>query len=321
MKKVIPFALSLLLTACSSTKVKQLGEKKYQPLAENAPVTVYDKVIPDLGYEKVCDIKLEANTSFTLNNRIQDYYPQLKEEARKCGANGVILDLGYQFGKKIDINATGIRVTSEAKKIDKKVYKNLSLATQSSNIKVLKKLLSGVNKKRALRAPSDTAVLDGLYYIYARKGLACQNKMVKFFKSYESVIPKFGYLSMYGDGLSDQNIIFCKDALETSYSEVTKKEEFTLKLNNHFSSFIKYISPRDKQLSQKLGKFRRMFKVVNQDIKRACQKSETSELCILKTNYQQNSQALQILMKRFGNKGRTYKELKGLEAEFNEMVI
>lgn len=292
MKLLMCLAVVILMTSCSSTKVEKIGDKIYSRLPENEPVQVFAAHYPDLVYEEICKIDLVRNTEFSLKTSADDYYDELKVEARKCGANGVVVNYSSRYGKNISIYATGIKILSEESKIKSDDIKKLSLATQTSNISAMEKMLSNVTKNRSKRAPSDTKIIDGLLYIYARKGFGCDVKMVELFKNYEAIIPNFNYIKIFQDGLYDENIIYCKNILLHSFPQIKEKGKFAIELNNHFLNFLNHLSTRGKHISQKLSAYEMLFKLVISVIKEECAKDETSELCILKSSFNKHEKSL-----------------------------
>ena len=313
--------LIFLVLSCSSTEVRQVGTQTYKPLSEDAPVQVFSKHYPDLHYEKICEIDLERDRSFTSNILFSDYYDDIKKEARKCGANGVLIKSGLRIGNKFNINAIGIKITSENKKISQDNIKKLSLAAQSDNLPALEKLLENVNSKRYLRAPSDTELIDGLFYVYSRKGIACKNNMVSFFESMEAIIPQFNYVPIYRDNLSDENIIFCKNVLVKSFPHIQKKDMFAIDLNNHFVRFIKYLRLSEDNLTQKLESYHNIFKKVTKEIARTCSKNETDPLCIIKSNFSNHGALLKKAMMKLRTRDESYNKLRQLDQNFESLPI
>jgi hypothetical protein len=104
--------VSLLLSACASSSVQQIGTTSYAPLPETANVVVFtsETQIKE-PYEVVGIISYDNPGKYhvlTLGDTIEP----LKDKAREVGANGIIIDKSQPV--KSGIISTGIYVEARA---------------------------------------------------------------------------------------------------------------------------------------------------------------------------------------------------------------
>jgi hypothetical protein len=111
---------SVLLSACASNSVQQIGTVSYAPLLESSEVVVFtsESQIKE-PYEVVGIISYDNPGKFRVMS-LGDAIEPLKEKAREVGANGIIIDKSQPI--KSGIISTGIY--AEARAIRLKTRKN-----------------------------------------------------------------------------------------------------------------------------------------------------------------------------------------------------
>ena len=93
MLKIIPSVLtlvvSLLLYGCASGSYELTGDKR--PEIEPEQVTLFSHQ-PTFSYQVIGNVKASSEKGFTDDARLAKAKEELKEQAAKIGANGIILD-------------------------------------------------------------------------------------------------------------------------------------------------------------------------------------------------------------------------------------
>ncbi len=104
--------LFLSCAACATTSMTRVGTASYPPLAPTAPVTVYSTTADVKGPFETLGIVQYVNPGkyqiLTLDRAI----PPLEAQARRLGANGLIIDDSQTT--KSGIVSTGISVRARA---------------------------------------------------------------------------------------------------------------------------------------------------------------------------------------------------------------
>jgi len=110
----IHFALLLLalLSACVSAGVTPIGSNTLNPLPPSSPVYVYSSEKEVTTPFKVIGFISYSNPGKYQILSLADVIPDLKDQARKAGANGIIIDETHVI--KSGIISTGIGVTGRA---------------------------------------------------------------------------------------------------------------------------------------------------------------------------------------------------------------
>jgi hypothetical protein len=104
--------LAGLLTACVSAGVTPVGSNKFTPLPPGAEVLVFSAENQITGPFRVVGLISYSNPGKYQILSLADVMPDLKEQARKAGANGMIIDEPHVI--KSGIISTGIGVTARA---------------------------------------------------------------------------------------------------------------------------------------------------------------------------------------------------------------
>jgi hypothetical protein len=109
-------AFAVALTGCASGGVTPIGGASFRALPEDAPVAIYsaEKDIPRPF--KVVGLLSYTNPGKYRILSLSDVIPDIKAEARKAGANGVIIDETHPV--KSGVVSTGIGVTGRAVIVD-----------------------------------------------------------------------------------------------------------------------------------------------------------------------------------------------------------
>jgi hypothetical protein len=108
------FALiaACLLTACVSAGVTPIGSNTFTPLPAGSEVQVFSSEKQVTGPYKAVGIISCSNPGKYQILSLDDVIPDLKEQALKAGANGIIIDETHII--KSGIISTGIGVTGRA---------------------------------------------------------------------------------------------------------------------------------------------------------------------------------------------------------------
>jgi hypothetical protein len=101
-----------LLTACVSAGVTPVGSNTFIPLPPGAEVFVFSAESQITGPFKVVGLISYSNPGKYQILSLADVMPDLKDQARKAGANGIIIDESHVI--KSGIISTGIGVTARA---------------------------------------------------------------------------------------------------------------------------------------------------------------------------------------------------------------
>jgi hypothetical protein len=114
LRQNIAFALiaACLLTACVSAGVTPIGSNTLSPLPAGSEVQVFSSEKQVTGPYKAVGIISYSNPGKYQILSLADVIPDLKEQARKAGANGIIIDETHVI--KSGIISTGIGVTGRA---------------------------------------------------------------------------------------------------------------------------------------------------------------------------------------------------------------
>jgi hypothetical protein len=111
-KLVLLLIVPSLLTACVSAGVTPIGSNTFTPLAPGAQVQVFSDEKQVTGPYQVIGLISYSNPGKYQILSLNDVIPDLKEQARKAGANGIIIDETHVI--KSGIISTGIGVTGRA---------------------------------------------------------------------------------------------------------------------------------------------------------------------------------------------------------------
>jgi hypothetical protein len=104
--------LAGILTACVSAGVTPVGSNAFAPLPPGAEVLIFSAENQITGPYKVVGLISYSNPGKYQILSLADAIPDLKEQARKAGANGIIIDESHVI--KSGIISTGIGVTARA---------------------------------------------------------------------------------------------------------------------------------------------------------------------------------------------------------------
>jgi hypothetical protein len=104
--------LTGLLTACVSAGVTPIGTNTFTPLPPGSEVLVFSAENQVTGPYRVVGLISYSNPGKYQILSLADAIPGLKEQARKAGANGIIIDESHVI--KSGIISTGIGVTARA---------------------------------------------------------------------------------------------------------------------------------------------------------------------------------------------------------------
>lgn len=273
------FLAAALLAGCGTTSTKFVH---LPALPKDAPVEVFYST-PNLKYEKICDIEATGNNSLGGGyTQKEDFASMFKEEARKCGADGVIFNYlsGFQSGT-VKAYATGIKITGKgAGLVDAEKIKAFSLAIQSHDLKKVSEIIAPVPKQQKERAPSDDALINQGLYIATLDGLSCDPKIVQLLeKEYEGRVTQFGAVNIWVSGRSDSETPFCQNVMARSLSKMVPLSDAIVKVNNHYVSLI---MDAEDDLPKKAAAFRELLITAAKLIAGACQKDSTDPVCATK---------------------------------------
>jgi hypothetical protein len=104
--------LTVILTACVSAGVTPIGSNTFTPLPPGSEVLVFSAENQVTVPYKVVGLISYSNPGKYQILSLADVMPDLKEQARKAGANGIIIDESHVI--KSGIISTGIGVTARA---------------------------------------------------------------------------------------------------------------------------------------------------------------------------------------------------------------
>lgn len=104
--------LAILLTACVSAGVTPIGLNTFAPLSAGSEVQVFSAENQITGQYEVIGLISYTNPGKYQILSLSDVIPDLKGQARKAGANGIIIDETHVI--KSGIISTGIGVTGRA---------------------------------------------------------------------------------------------------------------------------------------------------------------------------------------------------------------
>jgi hypothetical protein len=215
----------------------------------------------------------------------EDFASMFRDEARKCGADGVIFKFlsGFSSGS-VTAYATGVKLLGKAAGLtDSDKIKAFSLAIQSHDLAKVKELLAPVPKSSSERAPSDDQMVNLGLYIAALDGLNCDAKIVNLLeKEYEARVPKFRAIDMFGGNKSDSDTPLCRDVMARSLPSMTPLADAVLQVNNHYVRLLNY-SSRD--LEKKAAKYEALLVTAAKIIQESCHRSSTDPICAMKGAY------------------------------------
>ncbi len=283
MRKILLLSLSVLFVGCGTTSKKLMD---LPPLAETAPVQVFYSQ-PNLKYERVCEIEAKGNNSLGGGyTQKEDFEKMFQQEARKCGADGVIFSFmsGYSQGN-VTAYGTGIKISGQSAGLtsDDKI-KAFSLAIQTHDLGKVKELLASVPKQKKDRAPTDDQLVDLGLYIATLDGLTCDSKVVDLLeKDYEGIVPKFKAVSLYSADKNDQNSPLCNDVIARSLPKMADLSQAVLEVNNHYVEQLN--RSYDHDLEKKVVRYNSLLKEASRLIADACKKSSTDSTCAMKNGY------------------------------------
>ncbi|MGZ3805210.1 MAG: hypothetical protein ACXVB4_13425 [Pseudobdellovibrionaceae bacterium] len=283
MRRILLISIPLLLAGCGTTSKKLMD---LPPLAENAPVQVFWSQ-PNLKYDRVCEIEAKGNNSFGgMYTKKEDFEPMFKQEARKCGADGVIFSFlsGYSQGS-VTAYGTGIKIKGQAAGlIAEDKIKAFSLAIQTHDLNKTKEILASVPKAKSERAPTDDQLVNLGLYIATLDGMNCDQKIVDLLeKEYEAVVPKFKAINLYSIDKNDQNSPLCSDVMARSLPKMSDISQAVLEVNNHYVEQLNRTF--DKDLDKKVAKYNSLLKEASRIIADACKRSNTDSTCAMKNGY------------------------------------
>lgn len=272
--------LGFLAVGCGSTSKKI---KDLPPLAKDAPVQVFYSV-PNIKYEEVCSIEAKGNNSFGASYRYkEDFAEMFKEEARKCGADGVIFSSlhGYAQGS-VTAYATGVKILSkEAGLTDPNAIKAFSLAIQSHDLPKVREIIAKIPKDPKERAPSDDQMINIGLYIATLDGLKCDPKMIYLLeKEYKGRVPKFEAINFFSLDKPDSNSPLCQNVMARSLGRMENHSEAVIKINNHYVGLLN--NQFDQQLNRKAQQYNKLLVEGAKLITQRCQKSSVDPVCALK---------------------------------------
>lgn len=283
MREIILLSLSFLFVGCGTTSKKLMD---LPPLTETAPVQVFYSQ-PNIKYDRVCEIEAKGNNSLGgMYTKKEDFEKMFQQEARKCGADGVIFGFlnGYSQGS-VTAYGTGIKIKSQTAGIateDK--IKAFSLAIQTHDLQKVQEILASVPKQKKERAPTDDELVNLGLYISTLDGLNCDQKIVNFLeKDYEAIIPKFKAVSISSTDKNDQNTPLCNDVMARSLPKMTDTSKAILEVNNHYVEQLNRTYDHD--LDKKAAKYNGLLKQASKMIAEACKRSSTDSTCAMKNGY------------------------------------
>jgi hypothetical protein len=272
-----------LLGGCGTTSKKLIT---LPPLAENTPVQIFYSQ-PNLKYDKVCEIEAVGNNSIGAGyTQKEDFESMFKQEARKCGADGVIFGFmsGYSKGK-VTAYGTGIKVTGQsAVLVDENKIKAFSLAIQSHDLPKVKELLANVPKKQTERAPTDDELVNLGLYIATLDGLNCEKKIVGLLQEeYGGTVPMFRAINFYSADKPDSNAPLCNDVILRSLPKMKDRPKAIVEINNHYVGLLN--NSYDSKLNEKAAKYSKLLNLAAQMIAESCKLSSTDPICATKGAY------------------------------------
>ena len=109
--------VAAMLSACASSGITPIGSNTFRPLPENSPVYIYSSEQEIKAAFKVVGLVSYANPGKYQILSLSSVIPDLKKQARKAGANGLIIDETHTI--KSGIISTGIGVTGRAIVVEK----------------------------------------------------------------------------------------------------------------------------------------------------------------------------------------------------------
>lgn len=271
-------------------KVTPIGKKKFKPRPANKPVRIIYKNKSDFDFihKDICHITLKV-----AKKPLKSYHEALKADARKCGANGVIITMAKARNKKMLIKAVGIRIYSLGKKLGQTLYDQIILAINNDKLDTVKVLLEKVDKRRGRRAPSDSLRLDSLFYIAAEKGLDCNPGILQIFSSYESILAYFDFdKGEYKEGIPNEKLIYCGNALSLFFPDIKNKASFMNDLNKHYNKFLLKSSKTNSKESEMfkimLGRYQDLFVQSLGYLNETCSKNNKRKECAFKIKMKKN---------------------------------
>jgi hypothetical protein len=255
---------------------------KLPPLPDSAPVTIYDRE-PNIKFDRVCEIEIA--------NRYSPSSPafltqELKTEARKCGADGVIM-----YGRLLNAAssestwATGIKIRGqEAVFVSAESVKAFSLAIQNHDLAKVRELLLQVPKQKKDRAPSDDTLINLGLYMATLDGLSCNAKMVGLLEmEYSGLMTKFGAVPMTGSSKSETQSPLCLDVAARSLAKMENPTTAVLTVNNYYVDLLANYEGRD--LERRVSAYNQLLREAAQLISTACAKSVKDPTCELKKSF------------------------------------
>lgn len=280
MKKAAFSFLSILIAGCGSISNKRMD---LPPLPDTEPVQVYYSK-PNIKYDEVCDIEVRNSVLLPSSTSKEDFEEKFKDEARKCGANSVIVGFSISYpGGAEKRFGTGIRIKSQAAALtgEDKV-KAFSLAIQTHDLLKLSEILAPVPKHKSERAPTDDQMVDLGLYIALLDGLECDSKIVGLLeKNYEAVVPKFGAITLAGK--SDSNVPLCNDVMARALEKMRDATDAVRETNNHYVRQLK--SSYEKDFEKRVSKYNELLKAAARVIANACMRSGTEPTCVMKNGF------------------------------------
>jgi|GEM_PF-4592345 len=310
MFKVLVPSLAFLLVGCGSVDVTK--HSKLMPLKEDAPVLVYHE-LPTFDFDVICEIKIKK-THPTASEIPKNYDEQLRIEARKCGADRALNTGSKDYatvtsGKitylvnptekndnKIHINGWAIKKISNEGKLSLGHIKKIASAVKMSNQKVLSSLLTQVDKNRDMRYSKDTLVLDLIYLTEASRGTKCRQDTLRILEGHEAKIEALEINVDESTKVVPNDLIFCGDVLKRNYyfsqDRLLMVKYVYSKMLEIFSDYVD--GQRD---LEKIKNFSNVLPETVKEINLACQKDETSETCIYRSEFSKTKSLLNVFQK------------------------
>ena len=299
MKLINIALLAFTLAGCGSTAVKKIVDLPSLP--EDHPVTVYTE-LPNFRYEVICEIDISREGSFVSTN-LSSYKSNIEVEARKCGTDkGLLVGLngtsttstyGTNYGLNrstsydIVVQGYGIRQTSEVDKLSgRETIKSFGTAVALDNITAVQKIVKDVNKDSAKRSFNDDLLLTYVVFVNAQKGFECPKATIDYLvNGYGVWITKLNYGSDLVNS-SAKDLALCGNLLTKSYLLIENRPDLLTYINNSVVGILNYAT-RSKSDLQKLEHLKPLLSQADEEIRKACIVSETSEICLFKKRFQE----------------------------------
>lgn len=269
-------------------------------------IQVLQKVTPEITYQKKCGLdieeKLRSKDTMVFD---RDFHSSLKKQAKKCGANGVVINHFEQDGNKVIIKAEGIQITYLPEELKKENIKEIKKALKKSDLSSLKTHLAGLDKSPFKRSIKDSIKLEQLLTYMANRPQLCTPGALELLKEYNVALSSL-------KGLKYQ-ALFCGKVLEESVQKMEKKVKLAKFLLKSTKNLVK--STRDHQdiklLPGKLQQIRGIYIEVSDAITGACDLDRKSDLCKMEAPIDQAASALRKMRKELKQNPQTSRKIIG----------